>query len=322
MKTPLISVALTSYNGEKFIAAQLDSLLHQSMPVDEIIVCDDNSTDRTPEILNDYQRRYPDVVKIFRNDCNLGCYRNFENALSHCGGKYIFLCDQDDVWLPEKVAKLLQILLDEPECDGVFCDSAAVGEQLQELDFSFWQMRKFGKKAQRQCRDNALKIMLKRIPVAAHSVALRQRALQYVLPFPEISGFYPDSWIALQVALRSQWALTPEKLTCYRVHSGNITAPQLATAAVELRRSQAVRAKNGIAQTARLGEVLLDRIAPETPDFRRKMVQDFTTHYTKRAKYSGNFLLRSIQIAGEVCSGRYFKYSNGVKSIAADLLLH
>ena len=317
-----VSVALASYNGEKFIAEQLDSLLRQTLPVDEIIVCDDNSADGTWSILNDYQRRYPEVVKIFRNECNLGCYRNFETALSHCGGEYILLCDQDDIWLPEKVARLTAILRQNPACDGVFCDSAAVNEQLQELDFSFWQMRKFSRNAQRQCRNNALKTMLKRVPVAAHSIALRRRALQYLLPFPELPGFYPDSWIALQLAIHSQWALTPEKLTLYRVHGGNVTAPQLENTAAQLRRSRAVRAKNGIAQTVRLGEVLLAQTAADIPENKLKMVQDFTTHYTKRAKYSGNFLLRSCQIAGEVFSGRYFKYSNGIKSIAADLLLH
>ena len=98
-----ISVALCTYNGEKFLKKQIDSILSQTIKVDEIVVCDDRSQDGTHDILNGYQSQYPDVFRVFINDENLRSVKNFEKAISKCTGDLIFLSDQDDIWIPEKV---------------------------------------------------------------------------------------------------------------------------------------------------------------------------------------------------------------------------
>lgn len=103
---PLISIALCTYNGEKYLCEQLGTLVGQTYPNLEIVVVDDASTDQTWTILNEFADCYPSI-RLFRNTTNLGYLRNFERALKHCQGEYLLISDQDDVWEKEKVTKLL-----------------------------------------------------------------------------------------------------------------------------------------------------------------------------------------------------------------------
>lgn len=100
----MISIAIATYNGERFLREQLDSLYTQTMLPDEVIVCDDRSTDKTPEILEEYSRKYG--LKYIINKQSLGCCDNFMKAFSLCTQQYIMICDQDDIWFPNKVETL------------------------------------------------------------------------------------------------------------------------------------------------------------------------------------------------------------------------
>ena len=100
----MISIAIATYNGERFLREQLDSLYTQTMLPDEVIVCDDKSTDKTPEILEEYSRKYG--LKYVINEPSLGCSDNFMKAFSLCTQQYIMICDQDDIWFPNKVETL------------------------------------------------------------------------------------------------------------------------------------------------------------------------------------------------------------------------
>lgn len=103
-----ISVAMTTYNGEKYIKKQIESILNQSLKVDEIIICDDCSSDNTLSIVNNYP------VKIIKNKTQLGFKSNFKKAIKNCSGDYIFLCDQDDIWNTFKVEKMISIINSNP----------------------------------------------------------------------------------------------------------------------------------------------------------------------------------------------------------------
>src|ERR1700743_1857825 len=98
----LVSIALCTYNGAAYIEEQLDTLVNQSYPNCEIIVVDDCSKDNTVKILSEYADKYPQV-RIHINEKNLGYTRNFEKAIRLCKGEYIALCDQDDIWDPQKI---------------------------------------------------------------------------------------------------------------------------------------------------------------------------------------------------------------------------
>ncbi len=98
----ILSVALCTFNGELFLKEQLDSIINQNLKVDEIIICDDVSNDTTSIILEEYQFKYPELIKVYFNEKSLGTIKNFEKAISLSMGDLIFLSDQDDVWTVNK----------------------------------------------------------------------------------------------------------------------------------------------------------------------------------------------------------------------------
>ena len=110
-----VSIALATYNGERFLREQLDSLYSQSRLPDEVVVCDDCSSDHTVSILEEYKNKYG--LAYYRNDVSLGVNANFFRAISLCSGDYICICDQDDMWMPHKVETLLNeiSLIDEAD---------------------------------------------------------------------------------------------------------------------------------------------------------------------------------------------------------------
>lgn len=111
----MISVAMTTYNGALYIREQLDSILAQTRSVDEIVICDDGSTDETVKILKEYAERFPEVIRLYENERNLGYRLNFKKAMSLCSGDYIFLCDQDDVWRKKKVELMVGKMKEMPQ---------------------------------------------------------------------------------------------------------------------------------------------------------------------------------------------------------------
>ncbi|MGV0908801.1 glycosyltransferase [Martelella sp. FOR1707] len=124
-----ISVALATYNGDRFLREQLESLVGQTLLPAELVVGDDGSTDGTVEILEDFRQRAPFPVRIYRNETNLGYARNFLTTAQRCNGDWIAFCDQDDVWLPNKLADATEVIMRTPDCCMVLqnawiCDDA------------------------------------------------------------------------------------------------------------------------------------------------------------------------------------------------------
>lgn len=111
-KTIKISVALATYNGSRYITEQLDSILSQTMYVDEIIICDDKSSDDTVKIINQYikEKNLSDVISLHVSERNLGYASNFMKAVKMTAGDYIFFCDQDDIWTKQRVQQMVDIM--------------------------------------------------------------------------------------------------------------------------------------------------------------------------------------------------------------------
>ena len=123
----MISVCIATYNGEKYIKEQLESILSQLETSDEVIVSDDNSTDNTLKIIQSFCDKR---IKIYTNKGLKGYSSNFENALAKANGEYILLSDQDDVWLPNKVDTIINDLL---KYDFVVTDAIVVNDNLETL---------------------------------------------------------------------------------------------------------------------------------------------------------------------------------------------
>ncbi len=137
-----ISVVLATYNGATYLPQLLDSLCQQTVLPFEIVACDDKSTDNTVEILTNYCARLP--IQIHSNKESLGVIKNFQKGVTLCTGDYVAFCDQDDVWLPEKLA---QSIAEIRKIDGslpamVFTDLTVVDQDLNLIAVSYWQHRR------------------------------------------------------------------------------------------------------------------------------------------------------------------------------------
>lgn len=114
-----VSVALCTYNGAQYIQEQIMSILQQTKFVDEIVICDDNSSDDTVFILNKYKDKYPDIIKLYTFDDNVGLIKNFERCINLCSDNLIFLSDQDDIWKQDKVEKICNYFYQDKSITGV-----------------------------------------------------------------------------------------------------------------------------------------------------------------------------------------------------------
>lgn len=134
-----ISIAMATYNGVKYLQEQLDSILYQTRHPDELVVCDDGSTDGTLEMLGYYSKKFEFDVVVLSNKSNLGVSRNFEKAISMCTGDIIFLSDQDDVWKKEKIQQIEDVFLKDRLAQIVINDALIVDEQLKPCGTSVLQ---------------------------------------------------------------------------------------------------------------------------------------------------------------------------------------
>lgn len=215
MKT---SVALCTYNGESFLNQQIDSILSQSIPVDEIIICDDQSTDSTISILNSYKEKHPDLFKIYINEKNLRSVKNFEKAISLCTNDVIFLSDQDDVWTPEKVEKYLNHFNVNPTISVIASNGFGIDKKGELLDvITIWDVISFIRKGRNKVDYFEVISFSGNIATGA-SMAIKNDFIKKTIPFPEIPEFHHDEWIALIAASENQFDFIDDKMFYYRQH--------------------------------------------------------------------------------------------------------
>ncbi|PZX57055.1 glycosyltransferase involved in cell wall biosynthesis [Algoriphagus ratkowskyi] len=207
---PLISIAMCTYNGGKYLRKQLDSLLNQSYPNLEISIYDDCSTDNTMEILEEYSTEYSQI-RIHRNKQNLGYQRNFEANLKSCRGEFIAPCDQDDIWELDKIEKLFKLSEDNIL---VYHDSELVDENDAPIGYRMTTKLNFvsGKKPEAFLFFNC---------VSGHAMLFRKSLLEHIFPFPT-KGFY-DHWIVYVASHFGRIDYLNECLVKYRQHTKNLT---------------------------------------------------------------------------------------------------
>jgi glycosyltransferase involved in cell wall biosynthesis/trans-aconitate methyltransferase len=128
MEKPRFSVAMCTYNGARFLREQLHSIVAQSVPVQEIVICDDNSRDETCAVVEAFSREHPGLVRLYRNNKTLGYSQNFARAVSLCRGDIIFLSDQDDSWFPNRVERMAALFASDEQC-AVISVAALVTDQ-------------------------------------------------------------------------------------------------------------------------------------------------------------------------------------------------
>lgn len=215
-----LSIALATYNGERYLAEQLDSIIRQTRPPDELVISDDASVDATRAIVLDFARHAPFPVRLLTNSERLGSTRNFEVAISACDGDIIFLCDQDDVWYPDKIALMEKRFMDDPGVGVVFTDADVVDQNLHPLGLRLWEAVRFRPWEQiRFEAGDAFSVLLRRYVVTGATMAFRSCYRDILLPIPDI--WVHDAWIAMLIGATSNLAALPTPLIAYRQHGAN-----------------------------------------------------------------------------------------------------
>ena len=211
-----ISVALAAYKGEKYLPRQLDSILSQLGEGDEVIISDDLPGGETENISR--RRAAEDSRVKYIEGPGRGVIKNFENAIIHCTGDYIFLSDQDDVWLPQKVQRVTEKL----ECgaSAVLHDAQVSDGELNITEASFFKLH--------GTKPGVLANIIRNSFVGC-CMAFDARLKEDILPFPDDLPMH-DQWIGIIASLRGRVELIDEPLIIYRRHGGTVTGGSTSTA--------------------------------------------------------------------------------------------
>lgn len=203
----MISVAMATYNGEKYLGEQLNSFLHQTRLPDELVIFDDHSTDKTIDILKTFRETAPFQVRLYKNRTNVGYARNFEKTIDKATGDFIFLSDQDDIWFNNKIETIVKVFEAHPEAWLVVNDQHFVDENFEPLEGShLHRLQKLGF-SQFQLR-------------AGCCTAFRKELKAVVLPMkPDLMVY--DSWIHDFAEMMNKKHVHPEVLQNHRRHQQN-----------------------------------------------------------------------------------------------------
>jgi glycosyltransferase involved in cell wall biosynthesis len=223
LPSPLISVAITTFNGEKYLRQQLDSIYHQTYPNIEVVVCDDASSDSTISILEEYRNR--SGLNYCVNSHNIGLVKNFEKAISLCRGDFIALCDQDDIWKPEKLETLFQAigeftLIYSPTTEIIDSQGLPI-EDVGDFALAVWGRYKsstissFGTGC-------PTKNLIVYNWVVSHQVMFRRELIEVGLPIPSSQVFH-DAWLALHASKLNGIKFLDVSLIQYRLHRDSFT---------------------------------------------------------------------------------------------------
>jgi glycosyltransferase involved in cell wall biosynthesis len=207
----MISVCIATYNGQLYLAEQLDSILKQLKQEDELIISDDGSTDATLSILKEYQKNYPQICLL--QGPRQGVIANFEGAIQQAKGDIIFLADQDDVWLPGKVATVCEQFASAPKTQVIISDLTIVDETLHPLAPSYFAFRKV--------KSGFIRNLLRNGYIGA-GMAFRKDLKPLILPIPPSVPMH-DMWIGLLGDLYGKNQFLPQPFTLYRRHEHNVS---------------------------------------------------------------------------------------------------
>lgn len=212
----MTSVALCTYNGERYIREQLQSIFNQSMPVDEVVIGDDGSSDATMAIIDGFKERYP--IRVLEGGHKMGAIRNFLRTISECQGDIIFLSDQDDIWVPGKVETIVGYFNSHKKIDALFTDAKLINADGEGFGdgYTLWDYF-FDETARKRCE---MGLMIEEFCTSAHAtgatMAFRKRLTER---FPKTDEVWHDELIARLAVASHSLAYLPECLTCYRLHN-------------------------------------------------------------------------------------------------------
>jgi hypothetical protein len=320
-----LSVALCTYNGARFLPEQLQSIAAQTRLPDELVVCDDRSTDATAQMIKCFAQSAPFPVRFKINERNLKSSKNFEQAIRFCSGAVIALADQDDVWHREKLEKMSEAFRKNPNAGYVFCDAELVDERDGILSKTAWEAVHFHGSLRSGFRaPEQVSVLLKRNVVTGATMAFRAELRSLVLPIS--ACFVHDNWIALLASSLGFYGVPiPERLVQYRQHAeqqmGILPKPivqkirwiRKQELGLHISRVEAIKELK-----SRLLLAVAAGIAP--PSRHMDLIEEKLQHLSRRAMaHSAHGLARTKHVFGEILSGRYQRFSNSWQSVIEDM---
>jgi glycosyltransferase involved in cell wall biosynthesis len=316
-----VSVALCTYNGARFLQEQLESLASQTRLPDELIVCDDCSSDATPAILAEYAQTAPFPVRLQRNSRQLGPAQNFAGAIGGCAGDLIALCDQDDVWSPNKLQRFVETFAESPDAIYAFSDASVIDDTGAESGMNLWQMVGLQDRIAHFTGSHQMAILLRHNLIPGATMVFRSEHRALILPIPQ--HWMHDYWIALLGSTLGFGIPIAEPLLHYRRHSAQTCGWRkqswLQVAHASLRTDPAE-----CWEKVEIFRALIERLASKATDNHRfperhTAIRDKYLHLIVRAQIrSGRGMIKIRQLVTEIASGRYFRYSDSWQSIIRD----
>lgn len=329
-----VSVVMCTFNGARFVGTQLESILSQSHLPDEIVVCDDASTDGTAEIIEGFRERQPSRLRFFRNPVNLGINRNFEAAIQAATGDIIFLSDQDDFWFENKIAAMTLPFYQSDQVGLVYSDAELADETLRPLGQTLFARRK---NMRLDAKRPAYRL-LQGIGFQGCMMAFRSALKRVIPPIPPLWGH--DHWIALLAYASANVRPLAQPLIYYRRHGGNFGIdPDLDHAWLFLRLNQWKRIAEGVSVTAlpadeelRCKSVVerLQEIKETMPSSNNRFLSDDLIKVCVRRLAFGRSrdelhqkgrIARAIPTLRALGRGDYHRYAHGARSLLKDLIV-
>lgn len=269
-----IDILLATYNGEKYLTQQLDSIVSQRFTQWRIIARDDCSSDNTRQLLNEYQQKFPAQFQILDDELgNVGILQNFSLLMQHSTAPYIMFCDQDDIWLPEKIELSLNAIKD-AECDNseipllVHSDLKVVDEQLNILAESFWHYQNLNPKL------DSLNRLLVQNTVTGCTVMINRKLLTLAKEIPQ-QAIMHDWWLGLIAATFGKIIIVNLPTVLYRQHSNNDTGAKQWTLGYIFKKALTFFSSDAIALTQKQAASFKEKFVTQLSAQQIQMIDDF-----------------------------------------------
>lgn len=327
MGRPDISVAMCTFNGSKFLRAQLESIAAQHTRPDEVVICDDGSSDSSVKIINEFARTARFRVRVVINEKNLGSTKNFEQAISLCSGEIVALADQDDIWYPHKLERLEEAFLQSDGVVAAFSDADLIDDDSKPLGLRLWPTFNFNPAKQKQfASGHALKVLIRHPVVTGATMAFRRELFDRMIPMP--ANQVHDQWISFLLAASGRFAIIREPLMQYRQHSAQQLGPGLELLDMRGkiawgRRAGRERWVKEIENFQQLYEKLeANKISFPNGECAKKQIKRKISHLARRSQLPNKKVTRIPAMLGDILNGNYWRYSGGWRSIASDIFVY
>ncbi|AMC01351.1 Chondroitin polymerase [Aerococcus viridans] len=320
-----VSVAMCTFNGSKFIKEQLKSIINQTRQPDEIVICDDISTDNTIKLIESILEETNIEWSVLVNESRLGVAKNFEKAISLCTGDIIFTSDQDDYWVEYKIDKVLDEFKKNPEVNLVFSNARLVDSNLIELPGDLWSSIGFSNNKLKKDKIFVLESLLKNNFVTGATMAFRKDVLNRIFPIPNY--WIHDYWIALQCLLEGKVFAVPEMLILYRQHDKNVIGAKKLSLTSKIKKylNNFNYVDEMHSQRLKMSRELisyLKAVDKEVDDNFLRMIIECSKFWERRVNQLTNPKILALQdIMSDIKNSNYKKYYTGVRGAIRDIYL-